>query len=388
MNLLDPQSPSVWRDEFPIRSDTVYLNHGSFGPSARGVRQRQADWKRQLDEQPMDFFVRRLEPAWFDARRALGQFVGARPENLAFVENATSGMNVVANSLPLAPGDEILLNDQEYGAVQRIWRRVAEQTGARVVQVELPWPIEAPEQIVDSLLRAMGPATRLLVISHVTSPTAVTMPIAEVTRRAAERGIAVCIDGPHAPAYLPLEIDALGCDYYVACCHKWLSAPLGSGFLYVAPRRQSTIRVPYLSWGRLLPGRPETWSDELLWSGTRDPSAYLSIPAAIEFLAGVGFDLFRARTHALARHARATLAEMFGTVPGTPDSELWYGSMAHVPLPHVDASELQGRLWREYGIEVPIVEWRRQGFIRVSCHLYNDISDLEKLFRALHALLR
>jgi isopenicillin-N epimerase len=146
--------------------------------------------------------------------------------------------------------------------------------------------------------------------------------------------------------------------------------------------------VPSLSWGRLLPGRPECWSDELLWSGTRDPSAYLTIPAAIDFLEAVGLDLFRARTHALARVARTTIAAMFGTTPGTPDSEQWYGSMGHIPLPPGDAAELQGRLWREFGIEVPIVEWRRQRFIRVSCHLYNDMADLEKLFQALHVLLR
>jgi isopenicillin-N epimerase len=229
-------------------------------------------------------------------------------------------------------------------------------------------------------------------VSHITSPTAVILPMSEICRAAHERGIAVCVDGPHAIAQIDLAIDSLDCDYYTASCHKWLSAPFGSGFLYVHPRRQESVGPLVQSWGRVSPTEPRRWDDEFVWSGTRDPSAFLSVPAAIEFLEGVGFEEFRSRTHALARYARERIAGLVGLEPLVPDSRQWYGSMAHVPLPPtksggLDARELQNALWREYGIEVPIVEHGGRRAIRVSCHLYNHRRDINRLVDALRKLL-
>ncbi len=379
---------SAWRSAWSVRADTTYLNHGSFGPPPNCVRQRQAEWKQQLDDQPMDFFVRSFEPAWFDARRALAEFVGTNADHLAFVDNATYGMNVVAQSLPLLPGDEVLLTDHEYGAVKRIWERACAGAQAQVVVAKLPLPIDSAAELIDAIFAKVNARTRLLVVSHVTSPTAVTLPILEIVRRAKSVGVAVCVDGPHAPAYTDLRLDDLACDFYVASCHKWLSAPLGSGFLYVAPQHQSLIRTPILSWGRLLPRVPETWYDPFVWCGTRDPSPYFTVPTAIEFLRGVGLDEFRRTTHDLARSARQRIAERFGTTPMTPDAPEWYGSMAHVPLPSGDCYRLQDALWQQYGIEVPIVSWQDQRYVRVSCHLYNDQHDLDKLVGALDALIQ
>jgi isopenicillin-N epimerase len=196
------------------------------------------------------------------------------------------------------------------------------------------------------------------------------------------------VDGPHAPAQVPLEIDRLGCDFYCASCHKWLSAPFGSGFLYVAPEHQAAVQPLVLSWGRLAPQQVDCWSDEFVWSGTQDPSAFLAVPAAIAFLQSIGVERFRRETHELARYARQRLLELAAGEPLVPDSAGWYGSMAHVPLPDGDAAALQDRLWSDYAIEVPIIRWQERRWIRVSCHLYNVRDDIDRLVVALDRLLQ
>jgi isopenicillin-N epimerase len=245
----------------------------------------------------------------------------------------------------------------------------------------------------------------LVVVSHITSPTAVILPVQQICDEARRRGIAVAIDGPHALAQTPVEIDRLGCDFYAASCHKWLSAPFGSGCLYVAPRQQSLVRPPVLSWGRIPPARIESWSDEFVWAGTRDATPYLAVPAAIEFLEQIGLEAFRARTHWLAQYARRKLVELTGLEPIVPDDRAWYGSMAHVPLPPLRNADgtpsvpasldegcpvsnpLQHTIWRELGIEVPVVEFGGRRYIRVSCHLYNNTEQIDRLVRGLAKLL-
>jgi isopenicillin-N epimerase len=374
-------------DAWSLEPGVTYLNHGSFGPPPEVVRRARAVWQERLDRQPMDFFVRQLEPALLQARGKLAEFVGAGADNLIFVENATVGMNIVADSFPLQAGEQVLLNDHEYGAVQRIWKRACAAAGAELVIATLPLPLTSVDEAVTALLAQATEKTRLLVVSHITSPTAITLPVAEVCRAAQARGIAVCIDGPHAVAQVPLAIEDLGCDFYTASCHKWLSAPFGSGFLSVAPRWQARIRPPVLSWGRLLPNQPASWSEEFLWSGTRDPSAQLAIPAAIGFLEAFGLDRFRSETHALARYARQRLVEQFQLPPIVPDDSAWYGAMAHVPLPPGDANGLQRALWQQYRIEVPIVDFRGGRYVRVSCHLYNTPAQVDLLCQALGELL-
>ncbi|MEX2027716.1 MAG: aminotransferase class V-fold PLP-dependent enzyme [Pirellulaceae bacterium] len=386
-----PPEWTQWGSHWQIRPGTIYLNHGSFGPPPESVRQARHKWICRHDEQPMDFFVRELEPAWHAACSKLAQFVGAPPSDLIFVENATVGINIVADSFPLRPGDEVLLTDHEYGAVQRIWRRACENAGATLKTAILPLPFRTAEETTAALMKAATERTRLVVVSHVTSVTAVILPVQAICAAAGRRGIPVCIDGPHAPAQVPLAIQELGCDFYTASCHKWLSAPFGSGFLYVAPGQQSRIRPNVLSWGRLLPGPIESWSDEFIWSGTRDPSPYLTIPAAIEFLENtIGAENFRRGSHALAQYARRQIVGQIENLPHepiVPDDPAWYGSMAHVPLPPGDKHELQHQLWQRFGIEVPIVEFRENRYIRVSCHLYNTPEQIDELARALAELL-
>lgn len=378
---------SGYSQHWRLRPDTIYLNHGSFGPPPIPVQQARLEWQQRLDEQPMDFFVRQLEPAWFAVRERLAKLVGTTADNLIFVDNATVGMNIVADSFRLSAGEEVLLTNHEYGAVERIWDRACGLVGAQRKTVEMPLPFTTVGETVERIMSAVTPRTRLIVISHITSPTAVTLPVKEVCAAARERGIATCIDGPHALVQEDVALDALGCDFYTASCHKWLSAPFGTGLLYAAPVHQPKIRPPYLSWGRLPPTAPSNWADEFLWNGTRDYAAIFAIPAAIDFIEGIGVKTFRQHAFGLAQYARRQISELTDLTPILPDDPAWYCSMAHVPLPPGSRQPLQDELWKQFRIEVPIVEWNGGRYIRVSCHLYNDQGQIDALVRGLRSLL-
>ena len=356
--------------EFDVREDTIYLNHGSFGIAPRIVRDARRNWINALDCQPMDFYVRKLEELLEGTLSQLGQFLNTNAKNLIFVENATTGMNIVADNFRLTAGDEVLSNNHEYGAVHRIWDRACERANARHQVARLPEVFESPEQIVDCIFEAVTEQTRLIVVSHITSATALIMPVQAICNRAKEMNLPVCIDGPHAPAHVPLDLSQLDCAFYTSSCHKWLCATLGSGFLFVHPDFQSQIEPPVKSWGRLLPAMPEEWFEEFIWPGTRDPSNYLTIGTAIDFMEAVGFDAFRERTYHMQQQTTAELEALLGTKTLARNPKEWYGTMSHVPLPSGDWSELQRNLWTNAGIEVPIIQFEDRWFVRVSHHLY------------------
>ena len=385
----DASKDQDWFDfahQWQLRPDTIYLNHGSFTIPPNVVRYERRQWIDRLDEQPMDFYLRQLEPALDDARTRTASFVGTTRENLVFVDNATYGMNVVARSFRLTEGDEVLLCDHEYGSVIRTWQRACGEVGAKVVLVTMPAQFESQEQIIDALLAEATDKTKLLVVSHITSATALILPIKKICAAFRSREIAVCVDGPHAPAQVELSIDDLDCDFYTASCHKWLCASLGSGFLYVNPRQQSTIEPPIKSWGRLLPAIPQTWDEEFTWIGSRDPSSFLSVPKAIDFMESIGMDSFRERAYWLAQYAENGLRDLFKTTPIGNREQGWYGTMAHVPMPSGDWSSLQKQLWDEVGIEVMVINFNEQWYVRVSTHLYNNTTQIDTLLKALARL--
>ena len=383
------------RHEWSLPDDVTYLNHGSFGPSPRVVRESRERWSARLEQQPMQFFVREAEQLLDSACTRLGELVGSRGGNLTFVDNATFGMNTVAESVELRPGDEVLLTDHEYGAVQRIWRHACQRAGARMIIQPLPVPFETPEAVVEQLMSGVTERTRLIVFSHISSPTAVILPARQICDAARQRGLPVAIDGPHAVAMLPVDLKELGCDFYTASCHKWLCGPFGTGFLYVHSRRQPKLKPRIISWGGSISGRDAHWKDEHRWLGTRDPAPFLAVPDAIHFMRNYGLEKFRKETHAMARYARNRILDVTGMQPLVPDSADWYGSMISMPLPipsrwkpptHGKIDPLQLQLV-ERKIEAPVFGWNDRRFIRVSCHLYNSTDDVDRLVKALSECL-
>lgn len=396
-------SSGIGRADWALADGVTYLNHGSFGPSPRVVQAVREQWSQRLNSNPMDFYLRQFDGALEDAATRLGQWIGVDSRDLAFVDNATVAMNVVAESLPLEAGDEILLNDHEYGAVFRIWRAACDRVGARIVSPTLgrgdgdaePRRFEQPEDISGPILAAITPRTKLIVISHITSPTAIIFPVEEVCRQARQLGIPVCIDGPHAIAMLKVNLRKIDCDFYCASLHKWLSAPFGSGFLYVRRNWQSKLKPHLTSWGRSLGGSPPIWQDSLNWLGTRDPAPFLSVPGAIDFLERVGLETFRQQTHGLAQYARQKLEPVLGQSATIPDSPDWYGSMIAIPLPPDSSKKgrpnaihpLQQALWDQHRMELLVTECHGHRYLRVSCHLYNTASEIDRLCEAVKSLV-
>jgi isopenicillin-N epimerase len=377
------------RKEFLLDPEVVFLNHGSFGACPRPVFERYQAWQRELEWHPVEFLGRRQRTLLEEARASLADYLGCQPDDVVYMPNVTTALNVVARSLPLKPGDEILTTDHEYGALERTWTFVAEHSHARLVVQHLPVPIDDPDEVVDAVWAGVTPRTRVLFLSHITSPTAVILPIEPLIRRARDAGIWTVIDGAHAPGQIDIDLTSLGVDFYGGNCHKWLSAPKGAGFLYARQELQPLIDPLVISWG----WRPrDAWStpfvDALERQATHDISAYLSVPSAIEFLQQRDWPSVRQECHALARIARRGMAEITGIEPLVEDDPRWFAQMATLPLPGCDEAVLKQRLYDEYRIEIPVSHWGEVPCLRVSVQGYNTRSDIDRLLEATRALLR
>lgn len=374
--------------EFLLRRDITYLNHGSYGACPRPVFEVYQGWQRELERQPVEFLSRRARGLLAEARAALADFAGTAPDNVVFLPNVTAAVNAVARSLRLAPGDEVLTTDHEYGAVDRTWRYHCARAGARYVSQSIPLPVTTAEAFVERFWSGVTERTRVIALSHITSSTALIFPVAEICRRARAAGIVTVIDGAHAPGQIDLRLDDLGADFYGGNCHKWLCAPKGAGFLYARPERQDLLEPPIISWGyeSERPGRSR-FIDHYEVVGTQDPAAYLSVPAAIAFQREHDWPRVRAACHALAGQARDRLAALTGLSPLAPDSPAWWGQMAAIPLPPIDPLPLRERLWDEGRIEVPLTARHGQPMVRVSIQAYNRPEDIDRLLAALAQLL-
>jgi isopenicillin-N epimerase len=371
------------RSEFLLRPEVVFLNHGSFGACPRPVFEDYQRWQRELEAQPVEFLGSRTQ-LLPQARAALATYVGCGRDDLVFIPNATTGVSAVARSLPLKEGDEVLSTDHEYGACDRAWEFACRRTGARYVKAAVPLPARSREEVAEAIWAGVTPRTRVVFISHVTSPTALIFPVEEIVRRARAAGIWTLIDGAHAVGQLPLDLVALGADFYSGNCHKWLCAPKGTGFLYVRKELQGLVHPPITSWGRPVdPQAPNPFVDEWEWQGTRDIAPFLAVPAAIRYLEERDWPAVRDRCHALASWVRGALLEIAGAEPLYPDSREWYEQMVAVQLPPCDNVALHDRLRREHNVEIPINNWGGHPQIRVSVQGYVTRADLETLLRVL-----
>jgi isopenicillin-N epimerase len=377
---------------FLLDPDVVYLNHGSFGATPRPVFDRYQEWQRRLERQPVRFIESRLTRHLQHAREALGRYVGADGDDLLFVPNATFAVNLVARSLDLGPGDQVLASDHEYGACDAMWLYLSRRQGFDYVRwpVDLPESASAPGDLAEHIWQGVTPRTRLIFLSHITSPTAVELPVAALCARAREAGILTLIDGAHAPGQMPLDLAAVGADFYAGNCHKWLCAPKGSGFLFARRERQDMVEPLVIGWG-LSPERGFHFGSQYLdrhqWLGTNDLAAYLAVPAAIDFLAEHDWPNVWPRCHRLLTRAIEGIGRITGLPPFYP-SHCFYHQMAVAPLPAIaDARAFRRRLYDEYRIEAPVTTWRGHPLLRLSVQAYNEPSDIGALLDALERMM-
>lgn len=377
----------------------TYLNHGTVGATPRVVLEAQHDWQRRIEAQPASFLFRELmrlgpdipgapRPLLRQAADTVGAFVGARGDDLVFVDNASTGINAVLRSLELQAGDEIVVLDQAYGAVALAAGFVARAAGATVVTVTTPFPVEGDvtDAYADAVERALTPRTRLAVLDHVSSETALTLPVAAMTERCRARGVPVLIDGAHVPGAIEVDVASLGADWYVGNLHKWAFAPRACGFLWVAPAQRAGLHPPVISWGL-----DAGLAQEFDWTGTRDPSAVLAAPAGLAFMRDVlGLEAMRRWNHDLVWRMAHVLAARWGQAWRTPEAMV--GCMASVPLPAritalgvAAVPALKDWLLLERRIEAQVLAIRGRAHVRLAAQVYNDESDYERLAEAVDA---
>ena len=394
--------PSEHARHWTLDPDVDFLNHGSYGAAPRVVLDAQAEWRARIEREPVRFMAESLEPAMDHVRAVLGAFVGADANDVVLLPNATTGVNTVLRSLRLQPGDELLTTDHAYNAVRNALEVVAAASGARVVVAAVPFPHVTPALVRSAVLSAVSPRTRLAVLDHVTSPTALVLPIAELVRELSERGVDTLVDGAHAPGMLELNLDALGAAYYAGNLHKWVCAPKGAGFLWVRRDRQAAVRPLVISHGGNSPRSDRSrFQVEFGWMGTADPTPWLAVPAALEFGSSLlpgGWQALRHRNRDLALAARDAVARSVGAASVPPDEMI--GSMARVPLEAAAGfgRAEDGELYddpasvdlRARGFQVMLAPWpqrpagqRWRRLLRVSAAPYNDLAQFERLAAAL-----
>lgn len=374
---------------FRLDPAVCFLTHGTYGACPDAVFAAYQDWQARLERQPVAFMdPRHLAARFAEVRAALGAELGADPDDLVPVTNATQGLNVVARSLPLRPGDEILTTDHEYAALEKTWAFVAARTGAVIRRVEVPLPLASEAAFTAAVLAGFTARTRVLFLSHVTSPTALSLPVGPAVAAARARGIWSVIDGAHAPGQIPLDLKALGADFYAGNCHKWLMAPKGAAFLHARPEVQSLLNPSLISHGWTADGASPgpfggtAFQDAFQFQGTRDPAAFLAVPAALAFRRAHGWQAVIARCRALAQETAARVRALTGcaalSAPGFSAPQ-----MVALPVPDCDPRAAHDRLLAHFGIEIPVLRWNGRTLVRLSVQGYNSRAEMDRLVTAL-----
>lgn len=381
-------SQMLTKADFLLRDDIHFLNHGSFGACPRHLLDVQRSWQERLERQPV-LFHRELADLMQEARRAVSQYLGARPQDLVYVTNATYGVSVAASMLRsmLAPGAEVLMTNHEYGACVRAWEHYLQGTGAKIVQAAIPIPAPSIEEIEELIWSAVTPSTRVLFLSHVTSPTAIRLPIEQLCARARKHGILTVIDGSHVPAHLSLNLQTLDADVYTGNFHKWMCTPKGSAFLWVHPSLHRAVQPLIVSWGNLIPTVGDgSFVDDLEYLGTRDVSPFLTVPEALRWMNQHNWDLVQTEARNLRDYGMHMLLGM-----GLTACSNWTADelqMGAVLLPRTtDVQWLKNELYNTHRIEVVVHRVLDQAVLRFSTHAHTSKVDLDALSTALDRLL-
>ena len=376
------------REPFLLDPNVTYLNHGAYGATPRPVFENYQAWQRELEREPVDFLSRRSTERLAHSRAVLARYIDTDRDNLVYVNNGTVGLNIVARSLWLKPGDELLTTDHEHGGIDRLFRFMAAKLGFTLIKRKIPLPVTTHEDFVEHFWQGVTRRTRAILISHLTSPTSLVFPVGEIIARARRADIVTIIDGSHVPAQLPLSLRTLDPDFYVGILHKWLCAPKGCAFLYARPAVQGRLDPLVVSWGwePKNPG-PSRFVEFHEWQGSRDISAYLTVPDAIRFQDEHNWGSVRAQCHCLARDAQRAISDLFGLHPYHPDRDEWYGQIVCARLPaETDDVMVLNSLRRDHQIDVSVDQFDGPR-IRISIQAYNDAADVERLLTALRCLL-
>lgn len=378
------------KEYFLLDPDIIFLNHGSFGATPKVVLDAYQAWQLRLERQPVLLLGRELDGLLHESRAVLGKYLNADADDLVYIPNATHGVNIIAHALRMKAGDEILTTNHEYGACDYTWEFNCGKVDARYIHQAIPLPVHSEEEIVEEFWQGVTPRTKGIYLSHITSPTALRLPVEQICRRARQTGILTVVDAAHSPGQIPVDLQALGADMVFGNCHKWMMNVKGSAFLYVQRELQNRIEPLIVSWGYR--PKPETTTgsrfiDLLQWTGTKDPTAALTVPTAIQFMEEHRWDAVRKECHELLRQAIDRICELNHLPAPYPlDSDL-YSQMGIAPIPPSDLVTLKSRLYDEYRIEVPLTEWRDQQFVRISVQGYNTQEDIDALAGALGVLL-
>ncbi len=376
---------------FSLDPNIHFLNHGSFGACPIPVFDAYQNWQRRLERQPVLFLGREHDALLKESRIALGAYLNADADDLVYIPNATHGVNIVARSLNLQSGDEILTTDHEYGACDFTWEFVCAKAGAKYIHQPIPLPLKDKDEIVAQLWQGVTERTKVIYLSHITSPTALRLPVEQICQRARARGILTVVDAAHAPGQIPVDLQALNADFSTGNCHKWLLSPKGAAFLHARREMQPLVEPLIVSWGNGNDpqfGTGSRFIDILQWTGTKDPSAALTVPDALQFMRTHDWETVRADCHVLLKQAVERVCALTGLPPLYPLDSDFYSQMAIAPLPaDADLTILKARLYDEHQVEVPLIAWRAQKFVRISVQAYNTQADIDALITGLQALL-
>jgi len=374
------------KELYHLDPSITFLNHGSFGACPKPVFEVYQNWQRKLEQQPVEFMAIKVYDFLEEARHALGDYVGCHGDDLIFVTNPTTAVNTVIRSLDLGLDDEVLMTDMEYGSLVRTWEHYAQDKGFSIVQQFTPVPLTTHEDYIEHFWKAVTERTKIIYLSEITSSTGLILPVDAICKKAKEAGIMTIVDGAHVPAHIPLNIAEMDPDVYVGACHKWLSAPKGSSFLYVKKSLQETIEPLIISWGSEVDPSPSPFIYESQYQGTWDPSAFLTVPAAIQFQQEHDWNSERERSRALNRETRDRIYEIIDTVPICPNTEEWLGQMASIITNIENGLDFKRRLMDEYKIEIPVFPWGDKILFRTSFNAYNDENDADRLIEVLGKL--
>ena len=374
------------KELYHLDPSITFLNHGSFGACPKPVFEVYQNWQRKLEQQPVEFMAIKVYDFLEEARHALGDYVGCHGDDLIFVTNPTTAVNTVIRSLDLGLDDEVLMTDMEYGSLVRTWEHYAQDKGFSIVQQFTPVPLTTHEDYIEHFWKAVTERTKIIYLSEITSSTGLILPVVAICKKAKEAGIMTIVDGAHVPAHIPLNIAEMDPDVYVGACHKWLSAPKGSSFLYVKKSLQETIEPLIISWGSEVDPSPSPFIYESQYQGTWDPSAFLTVPAAIQFQQEHDWNSERERSRALNRETRDRIYEIIDTEPICPNTEEWLGQMASIITNIENGLDFKRRLMDEYKIEIPVFPWGDKILFRTSFNAYNDENDADRLIEVLGKL--